>query len=492
MNRAKECKLMGIVSIILAIALLFSSCGSSENKTTTDQTSTSSAETGDQLVECKYTERDLDGTYDESEATKVTLEDSYTIKEEGVYIFTGTLSDGQIIVEADDSAKVQIVLDNVNITCSDGPAIYGVSADKIFVTLAEGTENTLSDGSTYSSAEDQPWGCLFSTTDLTINGSGKLTVNGNYNNGIVSKDDLRITGGTIDVEAVNNGLKGRDSVGIYDGTINITAYNDGIKSNNDEEEGKGYVSIDGGAVNIQGVTSQGIQGAKVVQLVSGALTIDSENEGIESPIIYISGTKSTISASDDGLNASSSTSSGEGMDAAEEGVYIKIIGGETNLSANGDGLDSNGDLYISGGTTIVNGPTSGGDGALDYAGTGEITGGTIIAIGASQMAQSFGSGSTQGVIMNNSVSGSSGDTVALLDSDGNQLATMTSTINFTSVVISAPDMTSGSTYTLQVGSSSTDITLTDTITTIGGSSMGGGTPGGNMGGSPGGNSPGGF
>lgn len=497
MNKIK--KILVVILAVMVMTFSFAACGSSTSSSTSSassKTTSSSSDASDTtvkgLVTVDYSSRDQDASYDESSATKVTLSDeSYTITKEGTYIFTGTLKDGQIIVDAADTAKVQIVLNGVTVTSSDGPAIYVKSADKVFLTLADGTTNTISDSSSYAStytSANQPWAAIFSKCDLTINGSGSLVVNGNYQNGIVSKDDLKICGGTIKVTAVKNGIKGTDSVGILKGTITVNAKHDGIKSSN-TKDGKGYVSINGGKVTITGVSSQGVQASNVFQITAGTLKITSSNEGVQAAQLLVAGGTTTITSSDDGLNATNGTSSSQGMmDSAQDGVYIKITGGKLNISAQGDGVDSNGDLYVSGGTTIVQGPENDGNGPIDYQGSSKITGGTFIAIGSSGMAQNFGDNSTQASLLYNGSSYSSGTTVTLTDSDGNKIASVKSTVKFASVLISTPKMAKGTTYTLKLGSDSESCKMSSLVTTIGSTGMGGGGMGGGQmgGGGPGG------
>ena len=197
-----------------------------------------------------------------------------TITEEGVYYITGTLDDGQIVVNA-DKAKVQLVLDNVNISCSASAAIYGMDSDKIFITLVEGSKNTLSDGSSYTYAEDtvdEPDACVFSSDSLTINGSGSLTVTGNYADGIRSKDDVVITGGTISVKAASDGIKGKDYIAVCDGNITVDAGEDGIKSTNATDEGMGFVYIEGGTFAITS-GNDGIQAETDLIVTGGSFDI---------------------------------------------------------------------------------------------------------------------------------------------------------------------------------------------------------------------------
>lgn len=181
-----------------------------------------------------------------------------TITEEGVYLLSGTLSDGQIIVDAEDTAKVQLVLDNVDIHCENHAAMWIKSADKVFLTLADGSENVVSDGGqadTEASGDEHADadGAIFSKADLTIQGTGSLTVNGNYKHGIVSKDDLVITGGNLNVTAVENCLAGKDAVKIADGTINLKADQHAIKAKNEDDTQQGNVYLEGGSITASAV-----------------------------------------------------------------------------------------------------------------------------------------------------------------------------------------------------------------------------------------------
>ncbi|MGN0659445.1 MAG: carbohydrate-binding domain-containing protein [Emergencia sp.] len=424
------------------------------------------------VIESKYTNRDLDWSYAPDEAQKISLAgESCTITEAGIYVLTGSLDDGQIIVDAGDQDKVQLVLDGVDIACSSGPAILVENADKTFITLAEGSSNKLSDGSSVSSSEDQPWGALFSKDDLTINGPGDLTVTGNYENGIVSKDDLRITGGKISVTAVEDGIRGRNSVSVYSGEITIEAGGDGIKANNDEDEGKGWVSIDGGTVTVKGVTSQGIDAYYAAQMTGGTVRIDSQNEGIQGMIVYIMDGNLSVTSQDDCLNATDS--SRESGEAAMENVLLEIAGGELQLSsAAGDGLDSNGDLNVSGGTTVIQGSSGGAEVPIDYNGTGTISGGTVLAAGNIQMGQNFGSDSEQCSILC-SASGSAGDEIVLTDEDGKEIAGFKAERSFSGVLISTPLLEEGKSYTLRAGDTEKAVELTEKIYSEGGLAGGG-------------------
>ena len=157
---------------------------------------------------------------------------------------------------------MRLVLKGADLTCSTSAPLHAIkSADKTMITLAEGTENSVTDGTSYifdDTEAQEPNAAVFSKDDLTINGSGSLTVTANYNNGIASKDDLKITGGNITVDAANDGLKGRDCIGIKAGTVTVNAGGDGLQATNDEDTEKGYISIEGGVFNITAGTD-GIQ-----------------------------------------------------------------------------------------------------------------------------------------------------------------------------------------------------------------------------------------
>ncbi len=313
-----------------------SSGNSSDQSSSSESASTSSTETliaDIANMDRDYTSRDKDPSYDEASATTITLNDNsatiegagatsdgstVTISSEGTYLVSGTLTDGQLVVDATNTEKVQIVLAGVNIYNADGPALYVKQADKCFVTLAEGSENTLSDGSAYvlEDDSDEPYATLFSKDDLTINGTGSLTVKATYRHGICSKDDLVITGGTITVEATEDALRGRDCVKICDGTITLTAGEDAIKSNNDTDPTRGFVSIDGGTISIN-AKDDAVHGEFAVFVEAGTLDVSTCYEGLEAQQIYVNGGDVTITSSDDALNASSpgdTTTGGAGFD----------------------------------------------------------------------------------------------------------------------------------------------------------------------------------
>lgn len=259
---------------------------SSETEVNAEET-VAQSETGTFSSTDMFTERDLAGTYEESGAVYVTLSDdgitgetagvaingqTMTITAEGTYIFSGTLSEGQIVVDA-DNAKVQIVFDNVDITCASSAAVYVKSAEKVFVTLAEGSQNTLCNTDEYVAIDDNNIDAvIFAKSDLTLNGTGSLTIVSAEGHGIVSKDDLKITGGTYDITAAGHALSGKDSVRIADGTFILTAEKDGIHAENADDEEKGYIYIADGDFTITS-DGDGMDASNIVQIEDGTFDI---------------------------------------------------------------------------------------------------------------------------------------------------------------------------------------------------------------------------
>jgi len=481
-----------------------------------------------------------------------------TITTAGTYQISGTLNDGQIIVDTHSAENVILILDGVDISSLSSAPIYVANAEKVILTLAAGSENIVTDGTAYvfAEGEDEPNAAIFSKDDLTINGEGTLTVNANYNNGITSKDDLKITGGTITVNAVNDGIKGRDSLAVKDGLITVVAGADGLQSNNDEDPEKGYVVIEGGTLNItaglDGVqaetsllvsdgtldivtgggsvasnsggmgrgmegnanqTEESMKGLKAgvdltiaggtintsalddalhsngtmtinggdLQLASGddavhadtALTINGGTlnitesyEGLESQAITINDGMIHLIASDDGLNASD----GSGSDMGGPGGFgtnnssLAIHGGYLFVDANGDGIDSNGTMEMSGGVVLVNGPTNNGNGPLDF-GSFNISGGFLVAVGSSGMAQAPSDTSTQYAVLQNLSGMQAAGTMAHIESAaGENILTFVPTKEYQSVLISSPELQEGENYVLYTGGSSSGTSVDGLIT----------------------------
>ena len=424
-----------------------------------------------------FTKRDLAGTYDESEAVKITLsgktaacnssnvqiEDGVvTIKAAGVYVLSGTLTDGTIVVDAGDGDKVQLVLDGVSIMAADYAAIYAKNADKVFVTLAEGAGNSLTVSGDYVQTDDNNVDAvIFAKCDLTLNGTGSLTVKDNTGHGIVSKDDLVVTGGTYTIYSQDHCLNGKDSVRIADGTFNLSCDEDGIHAGNDDQQ-DGYVYIEGGDINIS-VGDDAIHAEGLLIITGGDIDVSKSCEGVEGDKILVTGGDIDVISSDDGFNAAGGGPGMGGVDMdADNDAYILITGGTININANGDGIDSNGYIGITGGSVHVLGPSDNGNGAMDYGICAAITGGEIVAVGGSGMAQGFGDESTQcSALVNFDEWVDAGETITLTDSDGKEVLSYKVDKKFNSVVISTSDMKQGDNYTLTVGDQSSTFTLDD-------------------------------
>ena len=453
-----------------------------------------------------FTKRDLAGAYDESEAVKITLsgktaacnssnvqiEDGVvTIKAAGVYVLSGTFTDGTIVVDAGDDDKVQLVLDGVSITAVDYAAIYAKNADKVFVTLTEGAENSLTVSGDYVQTDDNNVDAvIFAKCDLTLNGTGSLTVKDTTGHGIVSKDDLVVTGGTYTIDSQDHCLNGKDSVRIADGTFNLSCDEDGIHAGNDDQQ-DGYVYIEGGDINIS-VGDDAIHAEGLLIITGGDIDVSKSCEGVEGYKILVTGGDIDVISSDDGFNvAGGSSGSGDNHDGfggdpgmggvdmdADGDAYILITGGTININADGDGLDSNGCIGITGGSVYVLGPSDNGNGAMDYGICAAITDGEIIAVGGSGMSQGFGDESTQcSALVNFDEWVDAGETITLTDSDGKEVLSYKVDKKFNSVVISTSDMKQGDTYTLTVGDQSRTFTLDDITYSEGSGGMQG--PGGN-------------
>ena len=454
-----------------------------------------------------FTKRDLAGNYDESEAVKITLsgktaacnssnvqiEDGVvTIKAAGVYVLSGTLTDGTIVVDAGDDDKVQLVLDGVSIMAADYAAIYAKNADKVFVTLAEGAGNSLTVSGDYVQTDDNNVDAvIFAKCDLTLNGTGSLTVKDNTGHGIVSKDDLVVTGGTYTIYSQDHCLNGKDSVRIADGTFNLSCDEDGIHAGNDDQQ-DGYVYIEGGDINIS-VGDDALHADGLLIITGGDIDVSKSCEGVEGYKILVTGGDIDVVSSDDGFNAAGGSSGsgynhdgfGGGPDMggvymdADSDAYIFITGGTININADGDGIDSNGCIGITGGSVYVLGPSDNGNGAMDYGICAAITGGEIVAVGGSGMAQGFGDESTQcSALVNFDEWIDAGETITLTNSDGKEVLSYKADKKFNSVVISTSDMKQGGIYTLTVGDQGSTFTLDDITYSEGSGGMQ--RPGGNL------------
>lgn len=442
----------------------------------------------------------IDGTGCEAEENRL------KIKNAGVYEISGSLSDGSIYVNADNESEVHLILNGVSVHNETGAALYCKKASKVTVTLAEGSENSLSDGGAYvlAEGEDEPDATLYAKHDLVLNGTGSLLVESVFTDGIKGKDSLYILEGTYSVTAADDGIVGRDLLYVSGGNITVTSAGDALKSSNDTDGTLGNILIDNGAFSLAS-QKDGIQAENTVTINGGSFTIQSgggsanatgkkddmgfgggrgmwgdwqtgnqttedtesakgikanngvtiaggtfsldcqddgvhsnqdvliaggvfeistgddgmhadnrltlENgcrvnvtksyEGLEAMYIDVNGGEISVTASDDGLNAAGGADGsgfgfggqGGGFGAGEG--EITVNGGTLTVNGSGDGIDSNGNVTINGGSILVFGPTSGGNGVLDFGSNFVINGGSLFAIGGSDMAQTPSASSAQ-------------------------------------------------------------------------------------------------
>ncbi len=481
----------------------------------------------------------------------------------GDYRLSGTLAQGQIVVDAPKDAKVTLILDGASVSCEGSAAIYARAAKKLVVKSAPDSVNLLrSTGEFVQTDENKVDAAIFAKCDLTLSGEGTVGVRCDQGHGTVGKDGLKIKSGTVAVEAAGQGLAGKDGVSVEGGTVSIVSGGDGIHSEHDDpekgnivindgslyiESGKdpldasGSILIGGGSLNVRAEQKNGkglnagrdltvsggilcasargdavnvkgsvflldgvltlsslddaIHADKALTADGGTLTVTDCKEGIEAHQITINGGTIRIMASDDGFNPSGKAKNGSrggksGPDDPFETdgeASLTVNGGRIVVNAEGDGLDSNGTLTVTGGEIYISGPTHGGNGALDYGIAGSISGGTVIAAGSADMAENFGSGSTQGSIMLSVGNQQAGSEIVVTDENGKLLASFCPEKAYQNMVVSAPGMALSGSYTVTAGSFSETVTLDDII--YGGQGGFGGGPGGP--GFPGGGGPGG-
>lgn len=262
-----------------------------------------------------------------------------TITSSGTYSLSGNLSDGQIIVDTEDEEIVRLIFNAVDINCSSNAPIYVQSAEKTMIVLAEGTENSISDGSTYISSEEDANAAIFSKDPLTIYGDGQLNVDANYNDGITSRDGLIIGNATIKVDAKDDGIRGKDYLIIKSGTFTITAEGDGLLSDNEADAAKGFILIADGLFDIT-ADDEAIQAETDVIIYDGDITLTSD------------GGKGIKSTADLLIHAGTIT-----IDAAEDALYssadLSIFNGTINLAAGNDGIHAEADIIIDNGTIEI-------------------------------------------------------------------------------------------------------------------------------------------
>ena len=375
---------------------------------------------------------ELNGTSIRAGGQGVSVEGSVaTIHASGTYRLSGSLSDGQIIVETEDEDMVRLILDGVDLNCSGSAPVFISKADKVVIILADGSANTVSDGLNYvfaEAGEDEPNAAVFSTANLTIAGSGSLRVYGNFNDGISSKDGLILAGGTLTVQAADDGIRGKDYLVMRDATVTVEAGGDGLKSDNEEDTGKGYVSVESGSVQVTSggdaidaasdamitggeltlvsgggssaavdgmASTKGIKGRINVIIDGGTISIDAADDAIHSngSLVINAGTLA-LASGDDGMHTDSTLTINNGaivIANSYEGIesaVITINGGEINLTASDDGINVAGGVDGSGGGGPGGGMRPGGaDGTMQAPGDRQGMRATIEAAGGMQALQ---------------------------------------------------------------------------------------------------------
>ena len=427
------------IAICLVISLLFCACVEKTTEITSDNGNATNITFSGNSASAKGYGASINGS-------------DVRITAQGTYVLSGSTSNGSVVIDA-SKAEITLILNGLDLTNTEGPAIYIKNAKRVTFTIANGTSNVLSDGDFYeiidiTTAVD---GAIFAKSDIVFNGGGTLTVNGNNAHGIVGKDGLTIESGNINVNSKSAAICGKDYINILNANININAGTDGLRSDNITEVGKGYISIENGIFNITSendaiqahkmvtinggsfnikttstdpiASSKGIKGTNGVEIYGGNIVIDSIDDGVHSDVnVLISGGEMFISSSDDGIHANNELSIVSGnvnIEKSYEGLEankIKIEGGNIIINASDDGMNSaggndqsaGGDSFTesTGGISITNGYVvihSGADG-IDVVGPFSMSGGTLFVDGPSKEksgALDFGSDSliTGGIVV---------------------------------------------------------------------------------------------
>jgi len=477
----KTHRLRSVLAATAALAVI-AGCGASETPsddathaptTITDATTVRAALADNVDVETGDTSEDaadavdvtLSGDTASSESDAVTAKDgTVTISAPGTYRLHGSLT-GQVVVDSAAEGAVRLLLDGAAITSGTGAALHVAEAESAVVVLAQGSQNRLVDATTYAdTSDDAPTGALFSTADLTIGGTGSLTVEGRSNNGVVSEDGLVLAGGAISVDAVDDGIIGEDYLVASGADVGVTAVDDGLRSDNTEDPGAGFVLVEDGSVRVDS-RDDAVKGVQVL-VSGGSIDVAGSTEAVEGSVVIVDGGTLKLRSADDAVNASSSgdeestsEQGGGGSTEPDDSLRIVINGGTIDVWSSGDGIDSNGGLTVAGGTVTVHGPTSGADGALDVDGDFEISGGTLLATGSGAMMGAPSTDSPQGWLaaaLDTTVG--AGERVTITDANGDEVAAFTAAKDLTSVVYSSAQITTGQTYTVTAAGRTTTAT----------------------------------
>lgn len=533
---------VAILGIIMMVFL--TGCGQQSMENQGQNSGNTEATTSGNKVEGTQIELSDNGITVDSTDVAVT-EDRITILDSGVYVLTGTWSNGGIVVDAGKKDKVELVLNGVDITCQTYAPIQVLRAEEVTIRLAEGSVNVLTDGESYelTDEEDNTDAVIFSKDDLRFTGTGSLYINGNYNHGIVGKDYISIESGTYEIQAKQDGINANDgitidggsmtiSVGddgihadervvinageitilestegieghqviINDGIIDITASDDGVNSNSGDSSGSTDFPWDGGMGPGQMMPNGQMPSDEMtmpddrmpsngMMMPEGEMPIDrvempegqipqagevppndmmfpegeeprmefpNENSGNTSENAQTG--QGRMFGGDSNRRLGAHTFSGGGMDTDEDSL-LQINGGSLTVNAGGDGLDSNGYLEITGGTIWISGAASNADGGIDYGIAGTITGGTIMVTDYRGMGEQFGSASQQySLIYYPESRKAAGTQIILKDSKGNEILSWSPAKEYDRVLISAPELKEGESYTLEIGEEKAKLT----------------------------------
>ncbi|MGZ9836608.1 carbohydrate-binding domain-containing protein [Streptococcus sp. V940] len=362
----------------MATLALVTACTQSTSNTTTSNTATTASTTGAKKTSY-FTDKDYDTSYDEKSASTVTLSGStatvsgegvavsdstVTISKSGTYVISGQSDGIQIKIAAEKTDDVHIVLKGVTMTNTNA-AISATSAGHVYLTLADGTANSLSDSA--SNSDEKADAALFSKVDLTINGKGTLNVDGKKNNGIKANDTLHITGGTYNITAVGDAFNVNDELNITGTTMTIDAKEDSVKVDNDEDTSVGTMYLSDNTITVT-AGDDGIHASGDLVIDSGTYTVKNSTEGLEGKSITINGGDITIYSTDDGVNAAN-------KNAQQSEIFFTMNGGNLTVEVgqgDTDPIDSNGNITVTGGTIKMAGQTG-----FDFDGTATYTGGEI-------------------------------------------------------------------------------------------------------------------
>lgn len=422
-----------LLAVLLCTGMLLAACGNSESGTG-NESETAPTATKDNLENTETSadsssivdyDNHLDDTsneifngefkYSGDNPSGIENDGSkYTIQAAGEYTFSGTLSEGQIVVEAGAEDEVVINLSNTQISCSNDAPIKILSAGQVKIKAVEGTYNRVTDARAAKISEDSEndsetdsengicGSAIYATCDLSVAGKGTLIVDGGYNNGIHTKNDLKIKNVTLRVESYGKCLKGNDSVEIESGNFSLVSDSgDGIKTTNNDISDKGNqkgnitiydgtieiqasqdaidavndVNVEGGKITIA-CKKDGIHGDNIVNITGGEIQVNESGEGIEGNQVVVNGGKTYVYATDDGVNASSGSAT----------PLVQINGGYLEVktaSGDTDGIDSNGSYEQTGGFVLVRSGSMMGNmaGSVDVNGNVTVTGGSIVALG---------------------------------------------------------------------------------------------------------------